>query len=60
MYGRGSADDGYSPFSSMLAIKAVQTSGGKHSRIVHVLETEEESGSPNLLALLEVASDVIG
>ncbi len=27
MYGRGSADDGYSAFACMLAVKAVQESG---------------------------------
>ena len=29
-------------------------------RVVLVLETEEESGSPNLIELLEAASEVIG
>jgi len=29
-------------------------------RIVIVLETEEESGSPNLVALLKIAKDAIG
>ena len=60
MYGRGSADDGYSPFSTMLAVKAVQSTGGKHPRIVQVLETEEESGSPNLIPLLLAAEELIG
>jgi acetylornithine deacetylase/succinyl-diaminopimelate desuccinylase-like protein len=52
LYGRGGGDDGYSPFSTMLAIKNVQLQGIAHSRVVLVLETEEESGSPNLIALL--------
>ena len=60
MYGRGSADDGYSPFSTMLAVKAVQSTGGRHPRIVQVLETEEESGSPNLIPLLLAAEELIG
>lgn len=59
MYGRGSSDDGYSPFSCMLAVKSVQVAGGKHPRVALVLETEEESGSPNLLALLALAEPVI-
>jgi acetylornithine deacetylase/succinyl-diaminopimelate desuccinylase-like protein len=59
MYGRGSADDGYSAFACMLAVKSVQQQGGKHPRIALVLETEEESGSPNLISLLEVAEPVI-
>jgi acetylornithine deacetylase/succinyl-diaminopimelate desuccinylase-like protein len=59
MYGRGSSDDGYSAFSCMMAVKAIQNAGGKLPRIVLVLETEEESGSPNLLDLLALAEPVI-
>jgi acetylornithine deacetylase/succinyl-diaminopimelate desuccinylase-like protein len=59
MYGRGSSDDGYSAFSCMMAVKAVQVNGGKLPRVVLVLETEEESGSPNLLDLLALAEPVI-
>jgi len=53
MYGRGASDDGYAPFSSMLAVKAGQEQGAKMPRIALVLEVEEESGSPNLIPLLE-------
>lgn len=60
MYGRGASDDGYAPFSAMLAIKAGQDQGAKMPRIALVLETEEESGSPNLIPLLKIASDSIG
>jgi len=60
LYGRGGADDGYSPFSTMLAIKNAQLQGVPHPRCALVLETEEESGSPNLIALLTIAKDVIG
>jgi len=60
LYGRGGGDDGYSPFSTMLAIKNAQMQGVKHPRIALVLETEEESGSPNLIALLKIAKDYIG
>jgi len=60
LYGRGGADDGYSAFSCMLAIKNLQLQGVAHPRCVLVLETEEESGSPNLLYLLDLAKDVIG
>jgi len=59
MYGRGSADDGYSAFACMLAIKSVQESGLKLPRIVMTLESEEESGSPNLIALLKEAEPLI-
>lgn len=60
LYGRGGADDGYAPFTCMLAIKNLQEQGVKMPRCVMVLETEEESGSPNLLALLDVAKELIG
>jgi acetylornithine deacetylase/succinyl-diaminopimelate desuccinylase-like protein len=60
LYGRGGADDGYSPFSCMLAIKNLQLQGVKTPRCALVLETEEESGSPNLLRLLDCAKDFIG
>ena len=44
----------------MLAIKAAQMRGAAPPRICLVLETEEESGSANLLTLLDVAKDFIG
>lgn len=53
MYGRGGSDDGYAPFSAMLAVKAGQDQGVPMPRVAVVLETEEESGSPNLIALLK-------
>lgn len=52
-YGRGISDDGYVTFATVLAIKAAQDQGKKLPRIVFVLETEEESGSANLLYLLD-------
>jgi acetylornithine deacetylase/succinyl-diaminopimelate desuccinylase-like protein len=60
LYGRGSSDDGYAPFTAMLAIKAAQEQNQKLPRIALVLETEEESGSPNLLSLLGLAKESIG
>lgn len=60
LYGRGGADDGYAVFSSMLAIKNAQVQGVIVPRCVLVLETEEESGSPNLLSLLDTAKEFIG
>jgi acetylornithine deacetylase/succinyl-diaminopimelate desuccinylase-like protein len=60
MYGRGSADDGYSAFSCMLAVKIGQQQGVKMPRICLVIEAEEESGSASLIPLLHQAKDVIG
>ena len=59
LYGRGSSDDGYAAFSCFLAIKAAQIQGANLPRIVLCLETEEESGSPNLISLLAAAAQVI-
>ena len=60
LYGRGGADDGYSVFTCMLAIKNLQLQGVPVPRCAMVLETEEESGSPNLIPLLTVAKEMIG
>ena len=60
MYGRGSSDDGYAPFACMLAVKAGQMQGAKMPRVCLVLETEEESGSENLIDLLNIAKDATG
>jgi len=60
LYGRGGADDGYSPFSCMLGVKAAQEQGVKWPRVALVLESEEESGSPSLIPLLKEAKDFIG
>lgn len=59
LYGRGSYDDGYASFTALLAIKAAQVQGVQLPRIVICIETEEESGSPNLIPLLSAAADVI-
>ena len=59
LYGRGGADDGYAPFACMLAIKNAQLQGISMPRCVLVLETEEESGSADLVNLLTEAKDFI-
>ncbi|WP_447004879.1 M20/M25/M40 family metallo-hydrolase [Saccharothrix isguenensis] len=53
LYGRGSADDGYSGYAAIAAIEGVRQAGGTHSRCVILLETGEESGSPDLPAYLD-------
>lgn len=53
LYGRGSCDDGYVSFLSLLAIKNALAQGVDLPRIAIVLETEEESGSKDLIPLLE-------
>ena len=41
LYGRGGADDGYSTFSTMLALKALQEQGIKLPRCVMITEGDE-------------------
>jgi acetylornithine deacetylase/succinyl-diaminopimelate desuccinylase-like protein len=60
LYGRGSADDGYSGYAAVTALEAVRAAGGEHARAVVLLETGEESGSPDLPAYLEHLSDRLG
>ena len=48
LYGRGGADDGYAIYASIAAIQALKAQGQAHARIVGVIETSEESGSPDL------------
>jgi len=60
LYGRGSADDGYAGYAAITALEAVRAAGGQHRRAVIVLETGEESGSPDLPAYLEHLGDRLG
>ncbi|WP_197319625.1 M20/M25/M40 family metallo-hydrolase [Saccharomonospora sp. NB11] len=60
LYGRGSADDGYAGYAAVTALTAVREAGGSHARIVVLLETGEESGSPDLPAYLDHLADRLG
>ena len=48
LYGRGGADDGYSIFGSLTALRALQEQGAPHCRAVILIEACEESGSFDL------------
>ena len=48
LYGRGSADDGYALFASLTALSALDQQGIARPRCVGLIETCEESGSPDL------------
>lgn len=48
LYGRGSADDGYSVYSALSAIKALEENNLSHPRCCGLIETCEESGSFDL------------
>jgi acetylornithine deacetylase/succinyl-diaminopimelate desuccinylase-like protein len=60
LYGRGGADDGYALPSAALLIKTLQDMNVPHGRIVIIGETEEESGSPNLIYLINQFKEKIG
>ncbi|MEK6663727.1 MAG: M20 family metallopeptidase [Pseudomonadota bacterium] len=60
LYGRGGADDGYAIFSALSAIAALQAQHVAHPRCVVLIETSEESGSPDLPAYMQALSPRIG
>lgn len=60
LYGRGGADDGYSVFSALTSVAAVQKYGVPHGRIVIIIEACEESGSGDLPYYMEHFKDRIG
>ena len=60
LYGRGGADDGYAIYASLAAIEAVQADGGSHARCIGIIESSEESGSPDLPAYVEHLAHRIG
>jgi acetylornithine deacetylase/succinyl-diaminopimelate desuccinylase-like protein len=53
LYGRGGADDGYSTFAALSALRVLQEQGVPHARCVVVIEGCEESGSHDLPAYIE-------
>jgi acetylornithine deacetylase/succinyl-diaminopimelate desuccinylase-like protein len=60
LFARGVGDDGYSTFSALLAIEAMEAQNIPHSRCVVLIEASEESGSPDLEAYLDHLKDHLG
>jgi acetylornithine deacetylase/succinyl-diaminopimelate desuccinylase-like protein len=60
LFGRGTADDGYSVFAAVTAIEAMEAAGIAHPRVTVLIEASEESGSPDLDAHLEVLAGRLG
>ena len=60
LYGRGTADDGYAGYAATAALEAVRAAGGEHARAVLLLETGEESGSPDLPAYMDHLAGRLG
>jgi len=59
IYGRGSADDGYALFSSLLACKYLEENNISHARMIVIIEACEESGSPDLPAHLDELNNTL-
>ena len=60
LYGRGGADDGYAAYAAIAAIQALKSQKVEHPRIVGLIETCEESGSPNLLQYIDLLGSRLG
>ena len=60
LYGRGAADDGYAIYASIAAIQALRRQQVRHPRIVGLIETGEESGSPDLVPYIDALRTRMG
>lgn len=60
LYGRGGADDGYSIFASLTAIKSLRAQNLPHARCVIMIEASEESGSTDLTYYIDALEKRIG
>jgi len=60
LYGRGGADDGYEMFAAISALLALKQQNTSHARCVILIESGEESGSPDLPAYIDHLSARIG
>ncbi len=60
LYGRGGADDGYAVYAAITAIEALDAQGIARPRCVGLIESCEESGSPDLPAYLDLLRARLG
>ena len=60
LYGRGGADDGYSAFASLTAIRALREQHVPLARCVVIIEACEESGSDDLPYYIDALASRIG
>lgn len=60
LYGRGAADDGYAVYAALTVIAALDVRRVPRPRCVGLIETCEESGSPDLPAYLERLAPRLG
>jgi len=60
LYGRGSADDGYAIYAALTVIAALDAQGVARPRCVGIIESCEESGSPDLPQYLDLLAPRFG
>jgi acetylornithine deacetylase/succinyl-diaminopimelate desuccinylase-like protein len=60
LYGRGGADDGYAVYAALTAIESLDRQGLPRPRCVGLIETCEESGSPDLPAYIDALKTRLG
>jgi acetylornithine deacetylase/succinyl-diaminopimelate desuccinylase-like protein len=60
LYGRGGADDGYAIYAALTIIAALDRQGIPRPRCVGLIESSEESGSPDLPAYLDLLTPRFG
>ncbi len=60
LYGRGAADDGYAVYAALTVIAALDAQAIPRARCVGLIETSEESGSPDLPAYLKALAPRLG
>lgn len=60
LYGRGSADDGYALYASLAALASLDRYAVMRPRCVGIIETCEESGSPDLPDYLDYLKSRLG
>nr|HAT8714064.1 M20/M25/M40 family metallo-hydrolase [Legionella jordanis] len=60
LYGRGGADDGYSAYASLTAIRALEEQGLPLARCIVIIEACEESGSYDLPFYIDQLKEKIG
>ena len=60
MYGRGSVDDGYGGYAGVLSVLGLQDQGISHPTCRFLIETGEESGSPDLELYLDELKPQLG
>jgi acetylornithine deacetylase/succinyl-diaminopimelate desuccinylase-like protein len=60
LYGRGGADDGYAAYAAITAIESLDAQRIPRPRCVGLIESSEESGSPDLPAYLDALRTRMG